>query len=403
VEFKVVIKYNFFNMFQKKMLLLILSLVLAKSGAGQVMHPGAERTSEYFSIIKGKHLAVIANQSSLVGSRNLVDTLIRSGMQVVKIFSPEHGFRGNADAGEEVSSGKDITSGIEVVSLYGKKLKPSNKDLRGIDIVIFDIQDVGVRFFTYLGTLQYAMEACAENNKPIIVLDRPNPNGFYVDGPVLDMKYRSFVGMNPVPIVYGMTIGEYAQMINQEGWLKNKKKCALQIINCENYDHNWSDELPVRPSPNLPNLQSILLYPSICLFEGTNISLGRGTDYPFQVFGHPDLKICNFKFTPHSIEGMSKSPLYQGKECCGLDLRNFDKASIYKNKQLVIDWLILAYTNSAQKDSFFNGYFDTLTGNKILKEQVSSGQNPNLIRESWKQEIEKFLIIRKKYLLYKDF
>jgi len=247
------------------------------------------------------------------------------------------------------------------------------------------------------------MEACAENNKPLIVLDRPNPNGFYIDGPVLNLKFRSFVGLNPVPIVYGMTIGEYAQMVNDEGWLPNKLKCKLLIVTCENYDHNWSMELPVRPSPNLPNLQSIILYPSVCLFEGTIMSLGRGTDYPFQVFGYPGFKICTYKFTPRSIEGTSRFPLYLGKECCGIDLHNFDRKLIYKNKKLVLDWLILAYDNSAKKDSFFKPYFDTLAGNSILKEQIRSGLDPDTIRESWKHDLETFLLIRKKYLLYKDF
>ena len=346
---------------------------------------------------------MVANQSSLVGKQHLVDTLIHSGIHVARVFCPEHGFRGNADAGEEIASEKDEFTGIEIVSLFGNKVKPSKRDMVGIDLVVFDIQDVGVRFFTYLSTLQYVMEACAENNKLLIVLDRPNPNGFYVDGPVLDLKFRSFVGLNPIPIVYGMTIGEYAKMVNEEGWLKNKIKCKLQIIICENYDHNWSSELPVRPSPNLPNLQSILLYPSICLFEGTIISLGRGTDYPFQAFGHPELKICSFKFTPRSIPGMSKSPLYLGKECCGVDLSKFNRSQIYSNKKLILDWMILAYANCSQKDSFFHSYFDMLAGNKILKEQIRSGQDPETIRESWKKDLEIFMKIRKRYLLYPDF
>ena len=391
------------RMFPQRLILFSVSLFLFFTVQAQDMLSGAQRTEKYFSLLKGKSIALVANQSSLVGKQHLVDTLIHSGFHVARVFCPEHGFRGNADAGEEIASEKDEFTGIEIVSLFGNKVKPSKKDMVGIDLVVFDIQDVGVRFFTYLSTLQYVMEACAENNKPLIVLDRPNPNGFYVDGPVLDLKFRSFVGLNPIPIVYGMTIGEYAKMVNEEGWLKNKIKCKLQIIICENYDHNWSSELPVRPSPNLPNLQSILLYPSICLFEGTIISLGRGTDYPFQVFGHPELKICSFKFTPRSIRGMSKSPLYLGKECCGLDLSKFDRSQIYSNKKLILDWMILAYANCPQKDSFFNSYFDMLAGNKILKEQIRSGQDPGTIRESWKPELETFLLIRKKYLLYKDF
>ena len=390
-------------MVAKKILVFSLNLFMVTMVSAQVIHPGAERTSEYFHLLKAKRIAIVANQSSMVSKQHLVDTLIHSGIQVSRIFCPEHGFRGNVDEGESVTSYTDKQSGLEVISLYGKKLKPSKGDLRDIDLIIFDIQDVGVRFYTYLSTLQYVMEACAENNKPLIVLDRPNPNGFYVDGPVLDLKFRSFVGLNPIPIVYGMTIGEYAQLVNNEGWLQNKLKCKLVIIRCENYDHSWSMELPVRPSPNLPNLQSIILYPSVCLFEGTIMSLGRGTDYPFQTFGYPGFKICTFKFTPRSIEGTSRFPLYLGKECCGIDLHNFDRTLIYKNKKLVLDWLILAYENSAKKDSFFNSYFDTLAGNSILKEQIRSGQDQETIRESWKHDLDAFMLIRKKYLLYKDF
>jgi len=369
----------------------------------QEVNPGAERMAEYLSQLKGKQIAIIANQSSLVKDKHLIDTLLHSGINVIRIFCPEHGFRGNADAGEDISSGKDKQTGIEIISLFGKKFKPSKKDLRGIDMVVFDIQDVGVRFFTYLSTLQYVMEACAENNKPLIVLDRPNPNGFYVDGPVMQENLKSFVGLNPIPVVYGMTIGEYSKMINEEGWLKNKIRCKLEVVTCENYDHSWSSELPVRPSPNLPNLQSIVLYPSVCLFEGTIISPGRGTDYPFQVFGHPSLKLCDFRFTPRSIPGMSKTPLYLGKECCGSDLRNFNRSIIQKDKKLILDWLILAYTNCELKDSFFNSYFDMLAGNRNLKKQIQAGMSPDKIRDSWKPELEKFMSIRRKYLLYKDF
>ncbi len=385
------------------MLMITLCINLCFEAMSQTVKPGAERTGEYFSLLVGKHIAVVANQSSLVKNIQLIDTLLSSGFRVVRVFCPEHGFRGKADAGEDVSSEKDQQTGIEMVSLFGKKFKPSKKDLKGIDLIVFDIQDVGVRFFTYLSTLQYVMEACAENRKPLIVLDRPNPNGFYVDGPVLDLQLKSFVGLNPVPVVYGMTIGEYAKMINDEGWLKNKEHCELTIIPCDNYDHNWSEDLPVRPSPNLPNLQSIVLYPSLCLFEGTVISPGRGTDFPFEVFGHPDLKLCNFKFTPRSIAGMSKTPLYLGRECCGLDLREFDRSQIHKDKKLLLDWIIIAYKNYAIKDSFFNSYFDMLVGNRNLKEQIKEGLSPEKIRESWKPDIEKFLNIRKKYLLYKDF
>ena len=384
-------------------IILLISLTIFYPVISQEVKPGAERMDEYISQLKGKQIAIVANQSSLVKDKHLIDTLLHSGINVIRIFCPEHGFRGNADAGEDISSGKDKQTGIEIISLFGKKFKPSKKDLRGIDMVVFDIQDVGVRFFTYLSTLQYVMEACAENNKPLIVLDRPNPNGFYVDGPVMQENLKSFVGLNPIPVVYGMTIGEYSKMINEEGWLKNKIRCKLEVVTCENYDHSWSSELPVRPSPNLPNLQSIVLYPSVCLFEGTIISPGRGTDYPFQVFGHPSLKLCDFRFTPRSIPGMSKTPLYLGKECCGSDLRNFNRSIIQKDKKLILDWLILAYSNCELKDSFFNSYFDMLAGNRNLKKQIQAGMSPDKIRDSWKPELEKFMSIRRKYLLYKDF
>lgn len=364
---------------------------------------GAARTELYFSMLKGKSIAVVANATSVIGTTHLVDSLLRAGFRIVRIFAPEHGFRGTADAGEEFSSTADPETGISIVSLYGEKLKPSPRDLEGIDMVVFDIQDVGVRFFTYLSTLSYVMEACAGAHIPVLLLDRPNPNGFYVDGPVLEKKFRSFVGLHPVPIVYGMTIGEYARMINGEGWLKKGIRCQLTVIPCLGYDHTWNGSLPVRPSPNLPTQRSVLLYPSVCLFEGTLMNVGRGTEFPFEVFGCPGFPVCEIRYTPRSIPGMSKDPLHLGRECCGVDLRHENMKELVQHRELVLDWLFLAYNKSLQKDSFFNSYFNTLAGTASLKEQIMAGWSAARIRKSWEGPLANFMVIRKKYLLYPDF
>jgi len=315
------------------------------------------------------------------------------------IFAPEHGFRNMADAGERIENGKDPETGITLISLYGTKLKPTTGDLAGIDVVIFDVQDVGARFYTYISTLHYVLESCAENHVKCLVLDRPNPNGFYFDGNVLDTAYSSFVGMDPVPIVHGMTVGEYAQMINEEGWLKSGVRCDLTVIKCKNYTHKTLYELPVKPSPNLPNQTSVYLYPSICFFEGTVISCGRGTSFPFQTFGNPDLPDGGFSFIPESVPG-AKKPLLLGIKCYGTDLRDAIKKKLVPKPELNLDWVIGAYNDYPNKDKFFKPYFDVLAGGPVLREQIQKGMTAKEIRATWKKALAKFAKIRKKYLLY---
>jgi len=363
---------------------------------------GADRVEEYVKLIKDKNVAVVANQASVINKTHLVDSLISLGIKVKKVFCPEHGFRGTVDAGETVNSQKDKKTGLSIISLYGKNKKPSAADLKGIDVVIFDIQDVGVRFYTYLSTLHYVMEACAENKKKCIVLDRPNPNGYYIDGPVLEEKYQSFLGMHPVPLVYGMTIGEYAQMINGEGWLSNKIKCDLTVIQLSGYTHNDFYQLPIKPSPNLPNMTSVYLYPSLGLFEGTVVAVGRGTDLPFQVIGHPLLKNTNYTFTPQPKSGAS-NPKYNGQVCKGFKLVDFGNEYIQNLKQVYLYWLIGTYTNTEDKATFFDENFNYHAGNSTLQEQIKKGISETEIRKSWKPGIEQFKIIRKKYLIYPDF
>jgi uncharacterized protein YbbC (DUF1343 family) len=343
---------------------------------------------------------VVANQASVVRSKSLIDMLVNDGFHVARIFSPEHGFRMTGDAGELIGSGLDSITGIRIVSLYGKNMKPAPEDLKSLDLILFDLQDVGVRFYTYISTLTYMMEACAEQNIPMILLDRPNPNGFYIDGPVLELQYKSFVGMHPVPVVYGMTIGEYARMVNGEGWLKNNVKCDLRIIPLKNYTHQMRYALPVKPSPNLPNPLSVYLYPSLCFFEGTQISVGRGTSFPFQVYGHPDLTYGNFYFTPESIPGVSNHPVSEGRLCRGEDLRNFDPGNQVDPGKIILKWLLQAYQGSEKKNDFFNAYFNRLTGNATLQQQIISGKTEKDIRKSWQPGINKFKKIRLKYLLY---
>ncbi len=365
----------------------------APSQSFQKIIPAAELTSQYYPLIKNKRVALLGNQTSKIGNIHLLDTLLKSGINVKKIFCPEHGFRGNLGAGEKVKTSIDSATGIHIISLYGKHFKPKPAELSDVDVVIFDIQDVGVRFYTYLSTLHYMMEACAENNKKLIVLDRPNPNGFYIDGPVLNLKYKSFVGLHPVPIVYGMTIGEYALMINGEHWLKNKIHCNLTVIPCNNYTHSSRYELPERPSPNLLNMHSVYLYPSLALFEGTCINVGRGTSFPFQVFGHPLLKYCDFTYTPDSKE------LNQERICQGVDLRKYN---LPDSDKFTLKWIIFAYDNFPKNQDFFNEFFYNLSGNDELIKQIMQGTSEIEIRKSWKNDIDKFKEIRKKYLLYKD-
>lgn len=364
---------------------------------------GAERMDIYLPLLKGKAVAVVGNPTSMVKSTHLVDTLLALGVNVKKVFCPEHGFRGEADAGEHVKNAKDKKTNLPVISLYGKATKPAAADLKDVDVVIYDIQDVGARFYTYISTMHYVMEACAENKKKVIILDRPNPHGYYVDGPVLEEKYKSFVGMHPgVPIVHGMTVGEYAQMINGEGWLKNKVKCDLTVVPVNKYTHNDLYQLPVKPSPNLPNMRAVYLYPSLCLFEGTIVSVGRGTDTPFQVIGHPNLKNCTFTFTPHDTPG-AKNPPYEDTLCYGHDLRDFADVFVSSSRQIYLYWLIGTYKDTPDKKNYFKNYFYSLSGTGTLRQQIIDGVKEEDIRKSWEPGIKKFKEVRKKYLLYPDF
>ncbi len=361
--------------------------------------PGAFQFDAYRDLIKGKTVAILANQTSMAGNEHLVDMLLAAGTDIKVIFAPEHGFRDLADAGATIENGKDIKTGIPIISLYGKHNKPTPQDLAGIDIVLFDIQDVGTRFYTYISTLQYLIEACAENNIPCIILDRPNPNGYYVDGNILDTAHRSFVGMNPIPIVHGMTVGEYAGMINGEGWLKGGVKCNLRVIKCKNYTHKTLYELPVKPSPNLPNQNSIYLYPSTCFFEGTNLSVGRGTGFPFQAFGSPEMPDRGFSFTPQSVPG-AKNPPFLGVKCFGTDLTDALKDKVVPAKSINLEWVIAAYRDYPEKPKFFTSYFDVLAGGPVLREQIQKGMTAAQIRETWQPGLREFMKIRKKYLLY---
>jgi uncharacterized protein YbbC (DUF1343 family) len=388
--------------------------------AGSEIIPGAARLEVYLPMIQGKTIAIFANSTSMVGHSHLVDTLIKSGVHIKKIFAPEHGFRGSADAGESVGNFIDSLTGIPIISLYGKKLKPSAEDLSDVDILLFDIQDVGVRFYTYISSLQEYMEAAFENRKPLLLLDRPNPNGFYVDGPVLDTAFRSFVGMQPVPIVYGMTLGEYAFMIAGEKWLSpkaNERYTYYQhaensadtpfhflVIKCLRYTHDSLYRLPVKPSPNLPDMQAVYLYPSLCLFEGTSVSLGRGTDKPFEQFGHPSFPTGLYQFTPRSREGAKNPPLLN-QPCNGYDLSNLDLPNALAHR-LQIKWLIQAYGLYTDKGSFFlssGNFFNKLTGGNQLMQQLKNAATEKEIRASWETNLDHFKQIRKKYLLYPDF
>lgn len=363
---------------------------------------GADHTAEYLPLLKGKSVAVVANQSSNIKNTHLVDTLLKLGVTIKKVFCPEHGFRGVVDAGEKVNSEKDAKTGLAIISLYGKNKKPSAEQIKDVDIVIFDIQDVGVRFYTYLSTLHYVMEACAENKKQVIVMDRPNPNGHYVDGPIMEDNYKSFLGLHPVPIVYGMTIGEYAQMINGEGWLKGGIKCQLTVIKLEGYTHTDFYELPVKPSPNLPNMSSVYLYPSLGLFEGTVVSVGRGTDLPFQVIGHPTMEKAQYTFVPTPKTG-AMEPKYKGLTCKGYNLADFGNEYMRDLKKIYLFWLIGSYLNTPDKTKFFDENFNYHAGNATLQQQIKDGLSEAEIRKSWEPGIKKFKEIRKKYLLYPDF
>lgn len=402
-----------------KLLLLSFILLGCRSVSSQIsteasIRTGADQTEKYLPLLKNKRVGIFANQTSRMGSTHLVDTLLKSGIQIKKIFGPEHGFRGKADAGEQVSNGIDPKTGIPVISLYGKHKKPTAEDLADLDILVFDIQDVGVRFYTFISSLEYFMEASIENKIPLIVLDRPNPNGFYIDGPVLEPAFKSFVGMQPVPVVYGMTIGEYAWMLVGENWMSvytsmgsagMDNKQLLNIIPCENYTHDMRYRLPVAPSPNLRDIQSIYCYPSTCFFEGTVLSEGRGTETPFQVFGHPSLPKSLFPFTPKPTEGAKQSKCYF-QTCYGWNLHGSESEVLKKmNKKIRLDYLLEAYRLFPGKDSFFlsNNFFNQLAGNDQLMKQIKQQKSEAEIRKSWEPAIERFKAIRKKYLLYPDF
>ncbi len=368
---------------------------------------GADQFEKYLPLLKNKKVALLVNQTSITKEGHLVDVLLQKGVEVSQIFAPEHGFRGKADAGEQVKDGKDIKTGLPIISLYGKNKKPSAEQLNDIDIVVFDIQDVGARFYTYISSMSYAMEACAENQVDFLVLDRPNPNGHYIDGPILEKEYSSFVGLHPVPIVHGMTVGEYAQMVNQEGWLKNGIQVNLQIISCQNYSHNTFYELPVKPSPNLPNLRSIYLYPTLCLFEGTDISIGRGTNKQFQVIGHPTLDVADIYesgFIPQSMEG-AKYPKHEGKPCAGYDYSWTSPSRFQNDKKIYIEYWLDIYERFPDKNNFFNAnnFFEKLAGTAQLRQQIVAGKTSDEIRVSWQEGLRNFQKMRAKYLLYPDF
>ncbi|MCF0207752.1 MAG: DUF1343 domain-containing protein [Bacteroidales bacterium] len=367
--------------------------------------PGIYSVNEYLPLLEEKRVAIVANQTSIIDTMHLADFLLGKNINLVKAFCPEHGFRGTADAGQKVDSEVDAKTGLNIVSLYGKNKKPTKEQLSDIDIVVFDLQDVGVRFYTYISTLHYVMEACAESSIPVIILDRPNPNASYIDGPILDTaNYRSFIGMHPVPIVYGMTIGEYGQMINGEHWLANGVECELTVIPCKHYRHDRKYTLPRRPSPNLPNARSIELYPTLCLFEATCLSVGRGTDMQFQVIGHPDYKntIENaFSFTPKPNEGAS-NPVLNGQECFGYDLTKDNAIFNWEDKLVNISVILKMYELFPDKDKFFskNNLLEKLVGTKDFRTQVQDGASEDEIRQTWQKGLEDFKVIRNKYLIY---
>jgi len=369
---------------------------------------GADQTEKYLPLLNGKRVAIMANPTTVIGNTHLVDSLQKRGVNIVKVFGPEHGFRGNASAGVHVADETDPVTGIPVISLYGSKNKPSKQDLADVDILLYDLQDVGCRFYTNINALARLMDACYENGKEMLILDRPNPNGYFVDGPVLDMKFKSGIGMFPIPIAHGLTVGEFAQMVNGEGWLSNKVKCPVTIIPVANYTHDMPYTLPVKPSPNLNTQQSILLYPSTCLFEGTYLNHGRGTYFPFTIIGSPALKgKYEFSFTPTGIKGMSETPLFMNQLCYGLDLRNFDVAELRKTKQINLQWMIELYKASPNKEQFFDnklskemGVIEKLTGHALFRQQIMEGKSEKEIRASWEPGLSAYKTTRKKYLLY---
>ena len=385
----------------KKVLFIAALLFFSFNLPAQTVKAGAELTEAYLPLIRGKRVAVMTNQTGRVGDEHLVDLLIRNKVDLVGIFSPEHGFRGTADAGEHVANSMDEKTGVPVWSLYGGGGgKPSADKMRMFDVLLFDLQDVGLRFYTYYASMARLMDACAEHDKKMIVLDRPNPNGFYVDGPILDMKHKSGVGWLPIPVVHGMTLGELALMINGEKWLPQGRICDVTVIPCENYTHQTKYELPVAPSPNLPNTQSIYLYPSTCLFEGTVMSLGRGTSFPFQAYGHPNFKDSGFSFTPRSVPGAKNPPLLN-KKCYGVDLRNVSHEQIWENR-FDLSYVIDAYKNLKMGDEFFTDFFEKLVGVDYIRQDIIAGKSAQEIKEKWFCDVLRFKQQRRPYLLYDE-
>ena len=362
---------------------------------------GAEQTNVYLPLLKNKRIAIFSNHTGMIGNKHLLDVLLENKINVVAIFSPEHGFRGNADAGEHVSSSVDSKTGVPILSLYDCKLgRPSEESMRKFDLLIVDIQDVGLRFYTYYASMVRLMDACAEYNRKMLILDRPNPNGHYVDGPILDMKYKSSVGWLPIPIVHGMTLGELALMVNGERWLPASRICDITVIKCKNYTHQTMYELPIPPSPNLPNMKAVYLYPSTCYFEATPVSLGRGTQLPFQIYGHPNMLGYDYTFTPQSIPG-AKNPPQLNRICHGVNLSELSNEEIWK-KGVDLSYLIDAYRNLNMDDYFFRPFFELLTGRDYVRKMIKQGKNADEIKAMWKEDVEKFKIQRKPYLIYEE-
>ena len=387
-----------------KYIILFICWLAVLQATAQVKN-GADRLEELFPLLENKRISLVVNQTSLVQNVHLLDTLYNKGVHITQVFAPEHGFRGDADAGEFIKNGKDYRTQVPIISLYGKNKKPQPTQLQQTDIVIFDIQDVGARFYTYISTMFYVMQACAENNKELIILDRPNPCD-YVDGPVLDMKYKSFVGMLPIPVLHGCTIGELAQMINGEGWLGNNLQCPLKVITIEDWKHGQPYSLPVKPSPNLPNDQAIALYPSLCPFEGTSVSVGRGTDFPFQIIGSPTTKNLKFRFMPHSMKGSDKHPLHQDTYCYGLNLSSEKNIPKGFSLQYVIQFYnyFQNLTKHAEKEFFTRPHwFDLLTGTNQVRLDILKNKTEEQIRSAWQKKLNQYKEIRKKYLLYEDY
>ena len=383
----------------KNLIYLSVFFLLSGNLLAQIL-PGAYQCKEYIPLIENKRIGIIANSSSIIHHTHLVDSLLNSNINIIRVFAPEHGFRGKAEAGAHIKDGIDKKTQLEVISLYGNNKKPSKEQLQGIEVMIFDLQGVGARFYTYISTMTYVMQACSDNNIPLIILDRPNPNIHYVDGPVLQMEQQSFVGLLPIPIVYGMSDAELALMINGENWLENRNKCDLKIIKIKNYQRESVYELPIKPSPNLPNFQSIYLYPSLCLFEGTKISIGRGTIFPFQVVGEPNYPDHSFSFIPKSIPGVSKHPKFENQECYGIDLREKYQQIQNKPHEINLNYLLDFYNAYSDKENFFNSFFEKLAGTSELREQIINGWTENQIRKSWKKELDDFKTKRKLYLIY---